>query len=76
MMLEVLCTPYFSEAQSAELDALADKLGLSRAEVVRKAVRFFSAKCVPTHSAKMARRAFSSTVCTHTSRERLRKAAR
>lgn len=52
MELEILCTPKFSKAESAELDRLAARLHTTREKIVREAVRDFSAQCVPTQGKK------------------------
>lgn len=75
MTLEILCTPKFSNADNKTIDLLAATLGISREAAVREAVKFFCAKCVPTHSAKKVRSFFSLRKCAHT-RMPLRKAAR
>ena len=75
MTLEILCTPKFSNADNKTIDLLAATLGISREAAVREAVKFFCAKCVPTHRPKTLRRFFSLSKCTHT-RVPLREAAR
>ena len=50
MPLDILCTPDFDKEDRALIDQLAAALGISRDEVVRKAVKYFAAQCVPTHS--------------------------
>lgn len=49
MPLKILCTPDFSKSELAELDRIAAELHTTREKVVRRAVRLFAAKCVPTH---------------------------
>ena len=51
MSLEILCTPRFSKAESAELDRIAATLHTTRENLVRKAVQIFAAQCVPTQKA-------------------------
>ena len=48
MSLKILCTPDFTDAELAAIDKAAAALHTTREELVRKAVAFFSAKCVPT----------------------------
>ena len=48
MTLEILCTPRFSKAESVALDRIAATLHTTRENLVRKAVRLFATKCVPT----------------------------
>jgi hypothetical protein len=50
MELEILCTPDFTNEESAAIDRAAALLHLTREEVVRSAVKFFCTECVPTHS--------------------------
>ena len=50
MELDILCTPSFSPEESEAIDSVALKLGIAREEVIRKAVQFFAAQCVPTQS--------------------------
>lgn len=52
MELEILCTPAFTESESAEIDEAARALDVSRDEIIRRAVRDFSAACVPTHGGR------------------------
>lgn len=52
MSVEILCTPKFTKQETAALDAYATSHGMSREEVIRKAVHDFSRRCVPTHSRK------------------------
>lgn len=47
MPLDILCTPDFNEEELALIDQLAAMLGIRREEVVRKAVKYFAAQCVP-----------------------------
>lgn len=49
MELEILCTPDFTASESAAIDEAARALDVSRDEIIRRAVRYFSAACVPTH---------------------------
>jgi len=49
MPLKILCTPDFNKTELAELDRIAAKLHTTREKIVRRAVRFFAAQCVPTH---------------------------
>lgn len=50
MELEILCTPDFTDEESAAIDKAAEILNVTREEVIRSAVRNFCAECVPTHS--------------------------
>lgn len=49
MVLEILCTPDFSDDEIKDIEQAASSLGITPEEVVRMAVRLFAAKCVPTH---------------------------
>lgn len=49
MPLEILCTPDFTNADNKMIDRIATTLGVSRESAIRRAVKFFAAKCVPTH---------------------------
>ena len=51
MTLDILCTPNFNREESDAIDQAAEALHLSREEVVRSAVKFFAAQCVPTQGA-------------------------
>ena len=51
MTLDILCTPDFNCEESEALDQAAKALHLSREELVRTAVKYFAAQCVPTHGA-------------------------
>ena len=67
MTLDILCTPNFNREESDAIDHAAEALHLSREEVVRSAVKFFVAQCVPTHDTDAAsRRALSLGVCVPT----------
>lgn len=48
MTLEILCTPRLSKAEAAALDKIAAARNTTRENLVREAVRIFSAQCVPT----------------------------
>ena len=48
MTPKVLCVPEFTTREHAQLDEAAKRLNLPLEDVVRRAVAFFSAKCVPT----------------------------
>lgn len=48
MVLEILCTPDFSDDEIKDIEQVAASLGITPEEVVRKAVRLFAAQCVPT----------------------------
>lgn len=52
MSLEILCRPTFSADEIAALDRIAKRNGVTRAEIVRRAVAFFASECVTTHSRK------------------------
>lgn len=51
MTLDILCTPAFTAEESNDINRVAATLNLSREEVIRTAVKFFAAECVPTHGA-------------------------
>lgn len=76
MRLDILCTPEFTDADNKTIDLLAATLGVSRESAVRKAVKFFCAKCVPTHSAFPGCTASSLSMCAHTRRPARPRAAR
>ena len=48
MELDILCTPSFTPDESEAIDNIASELGIAREEVIRKAVKYFAAQCVPT----------------------------
>lgn len=48
MMLKILCTPDFTADEISDIDQAAARLGVTAEEVIRKAVSFFAAQCVPT----------------------------
>ena len=50
MELEILCTPEFTDEESAAINKVAALLKVSREEVIRSAVKTFCAECVPTQS--------------------------
>ena len=50
MELEILCTPEFTDEESAAIDEAAALLDISREELIRSAVKTFCAECVPTQS--------------------------
>ncbi|MBQ3344438.1 MAG: hypothetical protein IJG84_21240 [Kiritimatiellae bacterium] len=50
MELEILCEVPFTDDEERQIADAAERLGLTRGEVVRAAVKNFSAVCVPTHS--------------------------
>lgn len=49
MTLEILCTPFFNATEEKDITAAAAKLKMTKEELVRAAVRFYSSVCVPTH---------------------------
>jgi len=49
MELTILCNPFFSAAEEEAIVSASKTLNLSKEEVVREAVAFYSAQCVPTH---------------------------
>ena len=51
MSLKILCTPDFTEAEKAAIEKTAALLHITPEELVRKAVAYFSALCVPTQGA-------------------------
>ena len=55
MNLEILCTTRLSKDEKAELDRIAAIRHTTRENLVREAVRIFSAKCVPTQDKAAAR---------------------
>ena len=70
MSLDILCEVDFSAAELAALNNAADKMHISRGEVVRMAVKSFSAECVPTQSKRPGRDALCHSECvpTHATR--------
>ena len=52
MAIKILCRPSFTDEEIAALDAAAKRLGMTREEVVRRAVSLFASACVPTQSRK------------------------
>ena len=48
--MEILVRATLSRKDSNEVNRLATELGKTPEEVIREAVRFYSRKCVPTHS--------------------------
>ena len=50
MELEILCEVPFTNDEERQIADAAERLGLTRSEVVRAAVKNFSSVCVPTHS--------------------------
>lgn len=48
MNIDILCEVKFSERDNAALDRAATLLHMSREDVVREAVRLYTAQCVPT----------------------------
>ena len=73
---EVLCTTTLNSNESAFVDLVAKRLQISREMAIRKAVAFFSAQCVPTQSAKKRPSNIFRSMCTHTRRGTVRKAAK
>jgi hypothetical protein len=51
MILDILCEVKFNPKEEAALDSAARRLGMTKEEVVRKAVKVFATQCVPTHLA-------------------------
>lgn len=51
MSLDILCEVKFNPKEEAALDSAARRLGMTKEEVVREAVRSFVSQYVPTHSA-------------------------
>ena len=51
MMLEILCVTSFTSREAVELEKAASELGISKEVLIRNAVRYFSAECVPTQKA-------------------------
>ena len=51
MSLDILCEVKFNQKEEAALDSAAKRLGMTKEEGVREAVKFFAGKCVPTHKA-------------------------
>lgn len=47
----ILCTPSFPKEEAKEISRAAKSLGITREELVRRAVRRFAAECVTTHKA-------------------------
>lgn len=52
MKLKILCTPDFTAEELKELDQVSAQLGAPVEEVIRKAVSFFAAQCVPTQDGR------------------------
>jgi len=48
MQLDILCEVTFPDAEDQQISEAAKRLGLTRDEVIRAAVKNFSAECVPT----------------------------
>lgn len=48
MHLDILTTPRFNSKENKIITAAASTLGISREQVVRRAVKLFAAQCVPT----------------------------
>lgn len=51
MSLDILCEVKFNAKDQQALESAANRLGMTKEEVVREAVKFFAGKCVPTHKA-------------------------
>ena len=51
MSLDIPCEVKFNQKEEAALDSAAKRLGKTKEEVVREAVKFFVSQCVPTHPA-------------------------
>lgn len=51
MSLDILCEVKFNQEEEAALEDAVKRLGMTKEEVVRKAVKIFAAQCVPTHPA-------------------------
>lgn len=52
MDLKILVTPRFAKDEYIELQKAAADNRLTPSEFIRRAVQFYSAVCVPTHSDK------------------------
>ena len=53
MTLDILCEiDNIPDDDSAQLDAIAHDLGITREEAIRRAVAFYAAECVPTQRAE------------------------
>ena len=67
MPLNILCTPYFSADELIALENVAKERGVSRSQVVRAAVAYFHAVCVPTQNETLVSTAssFLADVCPH-----------
>ena len=52
MTLDILCEVDIPDPDSAQLDAIAHDLGITREEAIRRAVALLAAECVPTHKAE------------------------
>ena len=52
MAIKILCRPSFTDNEIAAIDDAAKRLGMTREEVVRRAVSLFASACVPTQSRK------------------------
>lgn len=51
MSLDILCEVKFNAKEEMALDSAAKRLGKTKEEVVREAVKIFASQCVPTHKA-------------------------
>ena len=66
MILDILCVVNFDDIASAEIEQAANKLHISRSDVVRMAVKSFAAECVPTQSPTLGRDTLCAGQCVPT----------
>lgn len=63
MILDILCVVNFDDIANAELEQAANKLHISRSDVVRMAVKSFAAEYVPTQSTTLGRNTLCAGQC-------------
>ena len=56
MTLDILCEVDIPDPDSAQLDAIAHDLGITREEAIRRAVALLAAECVPIHARRSRKR--------------------
>ena len=54
MDIDILCEVDFPANECEAIAEVASRLGMTTQEVVRSAVKLYSAECVPTHGKKCA----------------------
>ena len=50
MSFEILCESYFSADEVDAIEQASKKLNLTTEDLIRRAVKFFASRCVPTQS--------------------------